>query len=427
MAERYLVVGLARSGIAACEAIRRVWPDADVLAADASRDTDVGRLREIGVEPVLGGDVVPVEGLSAVVKSPGVPSQTDQVAAARAAGVPIWSEVELAARMLPNPIAGVTGTNGKTTTTELLGAMLRSGGVPCEVAGNVGRPLTSLAGRIDAGMWIACELSSFQLEDIDTLRCRIGVLLNATPDHLDRHGTFEEYLRCKLRIFENQVPGDTAIVNGDDPALRGLDLPGRGERVAVSRSDAAAIDWEHAGLRGDHNLENAIAAAAAARAAGVGTPDIDRALREFAPLPHRLEPVASSAGVEFVNDSKATNPDATIQALTAFPAGVHLILGGSLKGADFTGLARAVAAGPVARVYLIGQAADSIATALAGVGVVLERSGTLREAVRSAAAAAGPGETVLLSPACASFDQFRDYADRGEAFRRLAQEVTGAA
>ena len=192
MCERYLVVGLARSGVAACEAIRRVWPEAEVVAADASRDVDVGRLREIGVEPVLGGDVVPVEGLNAVVKSPGVPSQTDQVEAARAAGVPIWSEVELGARMLPNPIAGVTGTNGKTTTTELLGAMLRTGGVPCEVAGNVGRPLTSLAGRIDAGAWIACELSSFQLEDIATLRCRVGVLLNATPDHLDRHGSFEK-------------------------------------------------------------------------------------------------------------------------------------------------------------------------------------------------------------------------------------------
>jgi UDP-N-acetylmuramoylalanine--D-glutamate ligase len=427
MTERYLVIGLARSGVAACEAIRRVWPGAEVLAADSRADLDVGRLREIGVEPVLGGDAVPVEGLSALVKSPGVPSQADQVEAARAAGVPVWSEVELAARMLPNPIAGVTGTNGKTTTTELLGAMLRAGGIATEVAGNVGRPLSALAGRIDAGTWIACELSSFQLEDIDTLRCRIGVLLNATPDHLDRHGSFDHYLRCKLRIFENQRPGDTAVVNADAPALRGAELPGHGERVAVTRADAREIDWEHAGLRGDHNLENAIAAAAAARAAGVDAADIDRALREFAPLPHRLEPVAGAAGVEFVNDSKATNPDATIQALTAFPAGVHLILGGSLKGADFAGLARAVAAGPVARVYLIGQAAESLAAALDAAGVASERSGTLGAAVQAAAANARPGETVLLSPACASFDQFRDYEDRGEAFRRLAQEAAGAA
>ena len=335
-----------------------------------------GRLRELGVEPVLGGDVVPVQGLSAVVKSPGVPSQTDQVVAARAAGVPVWSEVELAARMLPNPIAGVTGTNGKTTTTELLGAMLRSGGLACEVAGNVGRPLSALAGRVDPNAWIACELSSFQLEDIDTLRCRIGVALNLTPDHLDRHGTVEEYLRCKLRIFENQRPGDVAIVNGDDPTLRDAELPGLGDRVVVTREQAKEIDWERALLRGDHNLENALAAAAAARAAGVRSIDVDRALREFAPLPHRLEPVATAGGVEFVNDSKATNPDATIQALTAFPGAVHLILGGSLKGSDFTDLATAVAgSGPSSRTYLIGAAADAIAASLDAAGVAFERCG----------------------------------------------------
>ena len=425
--DRYLVVGLARSGVAACEAIRRVWPEAEVVAADQRADVEVGRLRELGVEPVLGGDVVPVQGLSAVVKSPGVPSQTDQVVAARAAGVPVWSEVELAARMLPNPIAGVTGTNGKTTTTELLGAMLRSGGLACEVAGNVGRPLSALAGRVDPNAWIACELSSFQLEDIDTLRCRIGVALNLTPDHLDRHGTVEEYLRCKLRIFENQRPGDVAIVNGDDPTLRDAELPGLGDRVVVTREQAKEIDWERALLRGDHNLENALAAAAAARAAGVRSIDVDRALREFAPLPHRLEPVATAGGVEFVNDSKATNPDATIQALTAFPGAVHLILGGSLKGSDFTDLATALAGSPVAQTYLIGAAADAIAESLDAAGVPFERSGTLAAAVDSAAAAARPGDTVLLSPACASFDQFRDYEDRGDTFRRLAQEVAGAA
>jgi UDP-N-acetylmuramoylalanine--D-glutamate ligase len=384
-------------------------------------------VRALGVEPVLGGDVVPVEGLSAVVKSPGVPSQAGQVEAARAAGVPVWSEVELGARMLPNPIAGVTGTNGKTTATHLLGAMLAAGGVPCEVAGNVGRPLTSLAGLVGPDVWIACELSSFQLEDIDTMRCRVAAILNVTPDHLDRHGSVEEYLRCKLRIFENQEPGDVAVVNGEDPALRDAALPGRGERVVVTRADAGAIDWQHAGLRGDHNLENALVAAAAARAAGAGADAIDRALREFAPLPHRLETVARAEGVEYVNDSKATNPDATIQALTAFPGGIRLILGGSLKGADFSALARAVAAAPVTRAYLIGQAADAIGEALGQAGVAFERSGTLAAAVAAAAAAARPGEAVLLSPACASFDQFRDYEDRGEAFRRLAREAAGAA
>ncbi len=427
MSERYLVVGLARSGVAACEAIRRVWPEAEVLAADARADLDVGRVRALGVEPVLGGDVVPVLGMTAVVKSPGVPSQAGQIEAARAAGVPVWSEVELAARMLRNPIAGVTGTNGKTTTAELLGAMLRAGGVPCEVAGNVGRPLSSLAGHVAPDAWIACELSSFQLEDIDTLRCRVGAILNLTPDHLDRHGTVEEYLRCKLRIFENQEPGDVAVVNGDDPVLRDAELPGRGDRVLVTRDQARDIDWEHAGLRGDHNLENALLAAAAARAAGADPEGIDRALRDFSPLRHRLETVAHAGGVEYVNDSKATNPDATIQALTAFPDGIRLILGGSLKGADFSALASAAAAAPVAGVYLIGQAADAIAAALAQAGVAFERAGTLEAAVHAAAAAARPGETVLLSPACASFDQFRDYEDRGEAFRRLAREAAGAA
>jgi UDP-N-acetylmuramoylalanine--D-glutamate ligase len=427
VSDRYLVIGLARSGVAACQAIRRVWPAAEVLAADSRADLDVGRVRALGVEPVLGGDVVPVSGLTAVVKSPGVPSQAGQVEAARAAGVPVWSEVELGARMLPNPIAGVTGTNGKTTATHLLGSMLRAGGVPCQVAGNVGRPLTSLAGLVDPDAWIACELSSFQLEDIDTLRCRVGAILNLTPDHLDRHGTVDEYLRCKLRIFENQEPGDVAVVNGDDPVLRDARLPGRGDRVAVTRAGAGELDWEHAGLRGDHNLENALMAAASARAVGVGPEDIDRALREFAPLPHRLETVARAGGIEYVNDSKATNPDATVQALTAFTAGVHLILGGSLKSADFSGLARAVAAGPVSRVYLIGQAADAIAAALDAAGTGYERPGTLEAAVEAASTAARPGETVLLSPACASFDQFRDFEDRGETFRRLAQEAAGAA
>jgi UDP-N-acetylmuramoylalanine--D-glutamate ligase len=427
VSDRYLVYGLARSGVAACEAIRRVWPDAEVLAADARADLDVGRLRAVGVEPVLGGDVVAVDGLSAVVKSPGVPSQADQIAAARDAGIPVWSEVELAARMLPNPIAGVTGTNGKTTTTELLGAMLRAGGVPCEVAGNVGRPVSELAGVVGADAWIACELSSFQLEDIDTLRCRVGAILNLTPDHLDRHGTVEEYLRCKLRIFENQEAGDVAVLNGDDPVLRDAELPGRGHRVVVTRAQVGDIDWEHAGLRGDHNLENALVAAAAARAAGADPGGIDRALREFSPLPNRLETVARGGGVEYVNDSKATNPDATIQALTAFPGGIHLILGGSLKRADYSALAGAVAAAPIAGVYLIGQSGDAIAQALAETGVAFERPGTLDAAVRAAAAAARPGETVLLSPACASFDQFRDYEDRGETFRRLAREAAGAA
>ena len=422
MKGRYLVVGLRRSGLAACEAIARVWPDAEVTATDADRSADVGRLAALGIESRLGAGIVPVEGLTALVKSPGVPGEVPQVVAARAAGVPVWSEVELAARMLPgSPIAGVTGTNGKTTTTHLLGAMLAAGGLECEVAGNVGRPLSELAGRVSPSTWIACELSSFQLEDIDRLRCRVAVILNVTPDHLDRHGTLETYTRCKLRILENQGEGDTAVLNGDDPILRRARLPGAGARVWFTAAERGAIDWEHARLRGQHNLENALAAAAAARAAEVDDRAIDAALREFDPPPHRLEPVASAGGVEWVNDSKATNPDATIKALTAFDGGVHLILGGSLKGGSFAALAAAAAAGPVARSYLIGAAA----AALADAGAPHRRCETLERAVQAAAARANPGDTVLLSPACASFDQFRDYEHRGARFRELARAATG--
>jgi UDP-N-acetylmuramoylalanine--D-glutamate ligase len=419
---RYLVAGLRRSGIGACEAIARVWPDAEIVAADSGSDLDVSRLEALGIDVRLGTQLVPVEGFTALVKSPGIPGGAAQVEAARAAGVPVWSEVELAARMMPeNPMAGVTGTNGKTTTTQLVGAMLQAGGLEAEVAGNVGRPLTDLPGRVAPATWIACELSSFQLEDIDTLRCRAAVILNLTPDHLDRHGTMEEYLRCKLRIFENQAPGDTAVLNGDVPILRDARIPGAGTRVLFSASDPGALDWEHARLRGQHNLENAVAAAAVARAAGVDDAAVNAALRAFDPPPHRLQPVAAAGGVEWVNDSKATNPDAVLKALTAFDRGVHLILGGSLKGSSYAEMAAAIAAGPVVRSYLIGASADAIAAALDAAGAPYVRSGTLERAVAEASAAAVAGDTVLLSPACASFDQFRDYEQRGERFAELAR------
>ena len=252
--------------------------------------------------------------------------------------------------------------------------------------------------------------------------------LNLTPDHLDRHGTVEEYLRCKLRIFENQRPGDVAIVNGDDPTLRDAELPGLGDRVVVTREQAKEIDWERALLRGDHNLENALAAAAAARAAGVRSIDVDRALREFAPLPHRLEPVADRRWRRVRERLQGDQPRRD-------HPGPHGLPGrrppDSRRLAQGLGLhrpgARRVAGSPVAQTYLIGAAADAIAQSLDAAGVAFERSGTLAAAVDSAAAAARPGDTVLLSPACASFDQFRDYEDRGDTFRRLAQEVAGAA
>jgi UDP-N-acetylmuramoylalanine--D-glutamate ligase len=325
--------------------------------------------------------------------------------------------------MLPNPFVGVTGTNGKTTTTELIGAMLRAGCHRVEVAGNVGRALTELPGRVDPDAWIVAELSSFQLEDIETFRAEVAVVLNITPDHLDRHGSMDAYVRAKLRLLENQRPEDVAILNADDRVLRGAELPGRGRREWFSRDESDRIDWQHAGIRGRHNLENALAAALAAEAIGVAPDDRDRALREFTPPPHRLELVATRGGVDFVNDSKATNPEAAMMALTAFDSGVRLILGGSVKGGSFAELAEAVAEGPVAGVYLIGEAAGTIATELDERGVAHTDAGDLETAMARAAADAVPGETVLLSPACASFDQFRDFEHRGAEFRRLAQEV----
>jgi UDP-N-acetylmuramoylalanine--D-glutamate ligase len=420
---RYLVLGLRRSGLAACEAIRRVLPDARVLASDDAADVDTARLAAAGVEYLPAGELVSMTGLTALVKSPGVPGSHAMVAAAGQAGVPVWSEVELAYRFLENPIIGITGTNGKTTTTELVGAMLRSGNVAVEVAGNVGRPLCELVGRVDAKSWIVCELSSFQLEDIDRFRPRVGVVLQVTPDHLDRHGSFDAYLRCKLRLFENQTAEDTAVLNADDPVLRAAEIPGHGRRVWFSREQSDRIDWEHSAIRGDHNLENALAASAAAEVAGVPREARDRALRGFQPPPHRLQTVASRDGVLFVDDSKATNPEAVIKALTAYDDGVRLILGGSLKGSSFTELAEAVATGPVAAVDLYGEAAAELSQALAARRVPHRRHAHMAEAVAAAAAGAQPGDVVLLSPACASFDEFRDYAERGDVFARLAQEV----
>ncbi len=423
MTGRYVVVGLSRSGLAACEAIARMWPGSVIQATDRSDTIDRGRIAAAGAELVKRGDAVSMVGVSAVVKSPGVPESEPTVVSAREAGVAVWSEVELASRMLPNPVIGITGTNGKTTTTELVAAMLRAGDVPVEVAGNVGRALSELPGRVASDAWIACELSSFQLEDIDTFHARAGVILNITPDHLDRHGTMDEYARCKLRLFENQQPDDLAVINRDDAVVSQLEYPGLARREWFGVADRDRIDFAHARIRGDHNLQNALAAAAAARFAGVGDESIDRALREFEPPAHRMQVVAERDGVSFVNDSKATNPDAVIKALTAYSGGVRLILGGSLKGSSFTELARAVAGGPVVRSYLIGQAAPELAAALQAQGADHVQVGTLAAAVHAAAADAAPGDTVLLSPACASFDQFANFEDRGDTFARIAREV----
>jgi UDP-N-acetylmuramoylalanine--D-glutamate ligase len=381
--------------------------------------------------------------VAAVVKSPGVPAEAPVVAAARARGIPVLGELELGWRLLPNRFVAVTGTNGKTTVTEWIGHVMREAGEPVVVAGNVGTPLASLGADLDPEAAVVCECSSFQLEDSVAFAPEVAVLLNVTPDHLDRHGTLEAYAEAKLRIFANQPPEGIAVVDCDDPVAGAIELPGEGlrepygidscadgeERCLVSYADGRISDAEgvlveraELPLAGEHNIRNAMAVAAAALSAGTRREAVAAGLRSFGGVPHRLERVAEIGGVVYVNDSKATNVAAAAAALESFGAGVHAILGGSLKGGGFEELAPVVA-DHCRACYLIGEAAPRLAADLAGAGVPLHDSGDLASAVREAAAAATAGETVLLAPACASFDAFRDYEQRGDAFRELVGEL----
>jgi UDP-N-acetylmuramoylalanine--D-glutamate ligase len=410
---RILVVGLARSGLAASEALARIG--ASVVGYDRDAALDVGRLRDLGVEVHLGSEEERLsKGVDLIVKSPGVPGETPLVVAARSHGIPVWSEIELGARLLPNPILGVTGTNGKTTTSELLGGIFRSAGRPVEVAGNVGRPLTALVEAVEAETWVVCELSSFQLEDVETLRPRVAVLLNLAPDHLDRHGTFEWYTDAKLRIFEQQTEDDAAVV----PAGFGR-VPGAARRVEFGVDDRLPAEPRIPGL---HNRENAAAATAAARAVGIADDAIAEALRSFPGVAHRIELVRELRGVRYVNDSKATNAAAAVRAISCYPdSRLHVVLGGRGKSEPYDGLAAEFKPGD--RAYVIGEAADEIADALERRAVAYVRSGNLDAALGAAATAATPGDVVLLSPACASFDQFESFEARGDEFRRLVEEL----
>jgi UDP-N-acetylmuramoylalanine--D-glutamate ligase len=405
---RALVIGLARSGLAAAGALAR--RGVHVVAADRSPDIDAGRLADLDVELRLGTEEAGVlEGMDLVVKSPGVPAESPLVAAARSRGVPIWSEVELGYRLLPagSRLIGVTGTNGKTTTTALLAAILRAAGRTVEVAGNVGRALTEAAETAPEGAWIVCELSSFQLEDVHTLACDVAVLLNLEPDHLDRHGTFEAYRDAKLRIFER---ARTKVVP------RGFGIDG----IEFSADDPLPAEPL---IPGSHNRENAAAATAAARAAGVPDGAIAEALRTFPGVPHRLELVRQLRGVRWINDSKATNTAAARRGVAAYDAPLRLILGGSLKGEDFGPFVHELPAN-VRSIYLVGAASDELAAALDADGRDYVRAGDLPTAVAQAAAAAEAGDVVLLSPASASYDQFANFEERGDMFRRLVEELT---
>jgi UDP-N-acetylmuramoylalanine--D-glutamate ligase len=406
--ERALVVGLARSGLAAAAALAA--RGVQVVATDRARDVDAGRLGDLGVELRLGTEEEALlEGVELVVKSPGVPAESPLVAGARSRGIPVWSEVELGYRLLPagSHLIGVTGTNGKTTTTELLGAILRAAGRDVEVAGNVGRPLTDAALSAAESSWVVCELSSFQLEDVHTLACDVAVLLNLEPDHLDRHGSFHAYRAAKLRIFERAA---VKIVP------RGFGIDG----IEFSADDALPAEPL---IPGRHNRENAAAATAAARAAGVPDDVIARALAAFPGVPHRLELVRELHGVHWVNDSKATNTAAARRGVAAYDAPLRLILGGSLKGEDFGPFTRELPA-TVGSIYLVGEASDELAAALDLAGRAYVRAGDLATAVSRAAAEAEPGDVVLLSPACASYDQFANFEERGDTFRRLVEALS---
>ena len=406
---RVLVVGLARSGLAAAAAL--AGRGVQVVAADRSPDADVGRLGDLGVELRVGTEEEALlEGVELVVKSPGVPAESPLIGGARSRDIPVWSEVELGYRLLPagSRLIGVTGTNGKTTTTELLGAILRAAGRHAEVAGNVGRALTDAALVAAEGSWIVCELSSFQLEDVHTLACDVAVLLNLEPDHLDRHGTLDAYRAAKLRIFER---ARVKVVP------RGFGIDG----IEFSADDPLPAEPR---IPGAHNRENAAAATAAALAIGVPDEAIARALETFPGVEHRIEAVATLDGVLYVNDSKATNAAAALRALASFPGRrKHVILGGRGKGESYGELAGAFAFDD--RAYLIGEAAAELAAALDTAGAHYVRAGTLDRAFSEAAAAASKDDVVLLSPACASFDQFDSFEQRGEEFRRLVQKLPG--
>jgi len=365
------------------------------------------------------------------------------ISAALERGIEVVGELEVAWRAIPNRFVAVTGTNGKTTVVEWLGHVYRTAGEPVAVAGNVGTPLSALAGEVDPRATVVCEASSFQLEDSAAFAPECAVFLNLAPDHLDRHGTLEDYLAAKLRIFANQGNDDVAVYNADDVALADVDLGGCGRRVAFCRG--AGPDCEVAlaegtifydgeplipvgelGLLGEHNAANAMAVAVAALAMGIDRDAVREGLRSFAGVPHRLELVAEIDGVRFVDDSKATNVASAAVALRAFEGGVHAIFGGSEKGEPYEPLLDPVRE-RCAACYLTGASAERLAEALApaiAAGVAIHRCADLEVAVGAAAAAAAAGEVVLLSPACASFDAFESFEARGERFREIVGELS---
>lgn len=438
--KRALVVGLGKSGVASALFMKahgaRVTVS-DTKSGDELRN-EIPVLLDHGITVETGGHGERTfRGQDLIVVSPGVPVDAPPLVQARSLGETVIGEVELAAQFLPGPIVAITGSNGKTTTTTLTGEIVAASGISVLVGGNIGTPAISLAERAKPETVIVLEISSFQLETIQTFRPKIAVVLNVTPDHLDRHRTFEIYTDAKARIFENQQGSDFAVLNADDPtcvAMGGRTQAGvfwfsrhkEVERGAWVRDgnivfrdgngQREILQVSEVPLKGSHNLENVLAAVCAAALMGCAPEKIRQAVHDFKAVEHRLEFVATVNGVDYYNDSKATNVDATIKALESFPADIHLILGGKDKGSDYTVLNDLIRQ-RVKRIYTIGAAAAKIESQVKGAEVV--HAETLENAVRKATAAAKEGDVVLLAPACASFDQFKSYEHRGKVFKEI--------
>ena len=444
--KKVLVVGLGKSGLAAALFLRHRGAQvtvSDVRSAEALAK-DIPALLDEGINVEAGGHgLLTFRRQDLIVVSPGVPLDTPELAQVRSFGLPIIGELELAARFLKGKTLAITGSNGKTTTTALLGEILEAAGFPTLVGGNIGVPVVGLIEESTDATWSVLEVSSFQLESTQLFHPAIAVILNITPDHLDRHGSFENYARAKERIFANQDEHDFLVLNADNaraaaaadhsaskvylfnienPVEQGTWVEG-GQLVYRSSRDAhieSVIPLSDIPLKGEHNVENVLAAICAARLAGASVEVIRTSIQNFRAVEHRLEYVSTINGVEFYNDSKATNVDATAKAIAAFPSGIHLILGGKDKNSDYTLLADLLKE-RVRAVYTIGSAAAKIESHLRGV-VPIHSCETLEKAVLAAATAAHPGDVVLLAPACSSFDQFESYEHRGRVFKELVHE-----
>ena len=443
--KRVLVVGLGKSGVASALFLKahgaRVTVS-DTKTGDELR-SEIPLLLDHGITVETGGHGERTfRGQDLIVVSPGIPWDAPALVQARALGGSVIGEIELAARFLRGPIVAITGSNGKTTTTTLTGEIMTAGGFPALVGGNIGTPAIALAERATAQSVIVLEVSSFQLETIHSFRPKVAVILNVTPDHLDRHRTFEAYVDAKARILENQQSADLAVLNADDPTCVAMAARTKAQVFWFSRQkEVQQGAWVLEGnilfrqgtqqreimliseipLKGAHNRENVLAGVCAGALMGCAPEKIRQAVREFKAVEHRLEYVATIRGVDYYNDSKATNVDATIKALESFPANIHLIVGGKDKGSDYT-LLNDVLRQRVKRVYTIGAAAEKIESQIKGVEVV--HADTLENALRKANAVAEPGDVVLLAPACASFDQFKNYEQRGQVFKEIVRTLS---